>query len=444
MAQQRPMPHDPAVERAVIGDMLVDGAAAAQISALLEPDDFYELKHRDIFRTLTNRLQSSASLDVIVLLSQKILSQMDYAAYVDSTSSAASWRHHARILREMRQRRCFIRAAYDLKAAGDQWDSNVSLTLQGVWAELGRASRMTMAMETNPDTALDAYVSEIQGWSNMPLARTGIDRLDEAIGGGILPGELLAVVGGDGSMKTSLALKICDAYLEDVGQPVLYLSLDMHPKRIGLRRLLPFAGLGEKKMIDLIRRKDPLFEQCRQQREQRDRGLFHLVGGPMVLRDLESVLAQINPGLVIWDYLTATSGYKSEMDCQRACVERLREWQVKFPATWVVLSQMSELAKAGQRQGDYAGKASGGNNLARAADTQIELFLDEPPEATEYQRATGIFEAPALIAIVNKCRAGQKGSTWSLDYDGPTMTFTGSAQRVQREKQKKAIFTRGF
>lgn len=444
MERKGAMPYDGALERAVIGDMLVDGEVAAQVAALADPEDFYESKNRETYRTLTNRLTSGASLDVLVLISQAVMSQIDYAGYVGSTDNALSWRHHVQILREMRQRRCFIKAAYDLKAAGDRWDSDVSQTLQNVWAELGRASRMTLAAETSPDRVLDAYVAEVQGWDGVPLAKTDIEKLDAAIGGGMLPGELLAVVGGDGSMKTSLALRVCDAYLANVGRPVLYLSLDMHPKRIGLRRLLPFAGVGEKRMVDLIRQRSPLFEECRQKRAQADRGLFHLVGGAMTLKDIEAVVAQLNPGLVVWDYLTATLGFKNEMDCQRACVERLREWQYKYPATWMVLSQMSEMSKAGQRQGDFAGKAAGGNNLARDADTLLELYLDEPPEASEYQKALGGSEPPALIAIVSKCRSGQKGSTWSLDYDGPTMSFTGAANRVHREKQKKAIFTRGF
>ena len=38
---------------------------------------------------------------------------------------------------------------------------------------------------------------------------------------------------------------------------------------------------------------------------------------------------------------------------------------------------MSEIAKASQRQGDFAGRASGGNNLARVAHYSLELFRDE-------------------------------------------------------------------
>ena len=56
--------------------------------------------------------------------------------------------------------------------------------------------------------------------------------------------------------------------------------------------------------------------------------------------------------------------------------------------------------------------------------------------------ANGIVPRPKLICTVTKCRSGVKGSSWELDYIGATMSFTGTAERVRREKKRKAMFTR--
>ncbi|WP_302364762.1 DnaB-like helicase N-terminal domain-containing protein [Pyramidobacter piscolens] len=438
------MPCSAEAEGAVIGTMLLDRSAAEKIAALLTPEDFYNGKNFGVFKTLSARLRAGQPLDGVLLTARGALSQSDFAGFVDSVSSTAAWPNQARLLRELRQRRDAVTAGRRLIRDAFAPDADTAAMFQRAWADLARTTRLTLDDGDGPDGVLDRFEAEVRSWGDKPFARSGVDRLDRSIGGGVLPGGIVTLVGGEGTMKTSLALSFAETYLREVGQRVLYLSLDMKPERIALRRLLPLAGMSERRMIAAIREDPDGFREVRQRRAQIDRGRFRLSGGPMELKDVESAVAAQSPGLVIWDFLTATAGFANEMECQRACVEALRAWQTKFPATWLVLSQMSEQSKLGQRQGDFSGKAAGGNNLARVSDTLIELFLDEPPEPNACQLANNVTPPPELIAIVAKCRTGQKGSMWALGYDGPTMSFTGDAQRVRREKQKKAQFRKDF
>ena len=441
------LPSVPDEERAVLGAMLLSADEAGRIAAMLEAEDFTEGKHARLFRTLRERLGAGKPVDGVSLASSGDLDQADFAAYVDcavraGANIAGAWKVHARSLRTVRTRRDLIWTARRLIREAFRPDCDVPEVMAAAQESLSGAKRLNMSMETSPETLLDVYEATVKGWAGLPLARSGIGQLDYAIGGGLLPAGILAVVGGDGSMKTSLALAFAEQYLRDIGRPVLYLSLDMRPERIALRRLLPVAQTGEKNLTAAISAYPEDFARVRAQRAQMDAGRFYIADGPLRLSDIESLVSRLNPGLVVWDYITATDGYRSEMDAQRACTAKLREWQHRYDATWIVLSQMSELAKAGQRQGDFAGRASGGNNLSRIADTQLELFLDES-EPNEYEMANGIVPRPKLICTVTKCRSGVKGSSWELDYDGPTMSFTGQAGRVRREKKRKTMFTRG-
>ena len=238
-------------------------------------------------------------------------------------------------------------------------------------------------------------------------------------------------------MKTSFALSCVESYLSTVGGNALYLSLDMPRESIALRRLLPLAQLSERELIAAWRRGEAVYSEAKQRREALDAKRFGVIGGPLTLEQIDGVLTRHRAGLVVWDYITATAGFDSELDAQRACVERLRAWQTRFPdVSWIILSQMSAAAKAGQAQGVFTGSASGGNSLARVCDYVLELFVDrvEPDPGALYT------PPPPLIATVQKCRAGRAGTAWSLDYDGPTMIFTGSASPVTREKKSKNLF----
>lgn len=438
------LPCAPDEERAVLGAMLLDEREAAKAAAMLEAEDFTEGRHAALFRALSARLAAGQPVDGVTLATSGELDQNSFAGYVDAAvragaSAGGAWKAHAETLRSIRARRDLIWAARRLISAAVKDGCDVPAVTAAAQQALSGTQRLSLAVDTSPETLLDGYEQTVRSWSGQPLAKSGIAELDKAIGGGLLPGEILAVVGGDGSMKTSLALRFGDEYLRTIGRPVLYLSLDMRPERIALRRLLPLAETGEKRLTAAITEHQADFAAVRARRAALDAGRYHIADGPLRLADIESLVSRLSPGLVIWDYLTATDGFRSEMDAQRACVSALRSWQHRYDATWVVLSQMSELAKAGQRQGDFAGRGSGGNNLSRVADTQLELFLDDV-EPQKYHVDMGIMPKPRLVCTVTKCRSGVRGSIWELDYDGPTMSFTGTAERVKRAKAKKPLF----
>lgn len=440
------LPSAPDEERVVLGAMLLNEAEARKIAALLEPKDFADGRHLALFRALAERLDAGQPVDGVSLTTDGVVDQNAFAGLVDKAVEAGAtvpgaWRVHAESLRRVRTRRGLIWTARRLIDAANRTDCDVTTAMAAAKKSLSLAQRLNLGVETSPETLLDGYEKKVRTWKGQPLTKSGIYNLDKAIGGGALPGWVVAIIGGDGSMKTSLALRFGDEYLKNVGRPVLYLSLDMPSERIAFRRLLPLADSGEMSLMSAVVEHETDFSEVRARRVELDAGRYHIADGPMRLAEIEALVSRLEPGLVIWDYLTATAGYRTEMDAQRACVEALRAWQRRYDATWIVLSQMSELAKAGQRQGDFAGRASGGNNLSRVTDIQLELFLDAvTPE--KYMMEMGIIPKPKLICTVTKTRVGIMGSSWDLDYNGPTMSFTGQSERVKRNKERKQMFTR--
>lgn len=445
------LPSLPKAERAVLGTILIDSEDAPRIVAQLDDGDFYEIKHREIFSALASRIRRGEAADLVTMSSKGGFDPAALASYIDEVATTANWPYYVRLLHDYRSRREVIEGARKAAMAAGNTDIPLQDAIRAAMDSLSKASRSSDASPM-PDVVLRRYVERISKWPGVPLS-SGIDGLDSLMGGGLYPGEVLAIIGGDGSMKTSLALAYVRNWLSSEGANVLYLSLDMTPERLALRRLLPFAGMNEKTLTRAIRRHDPTVEEALNELEESDGGRFRVEGGPMSLAAIERAVAQCSPGLVVWDYLTATDGFDSELAAQRACTEALRSWQNRYRSTtWVILSQMSEVAKAGQRNGEYAGRASGGNSLSRIADAQIELYMDAPPAdaggPTPTSPAPSSAPSPAsssakplLVAIITKNRSGPKGAELALDYDGPTMTFTGRSSRVERPKKRKPVFT---
>ena len=160
-------PSDAAMERAVIGDMLVDAEAAQGLAALLTAGDFTDGRASRLFEELSRRVASGESLNLVVLTSRGVLTQNEVAGYVGATNSALSWRAHAQVLREMRQRRAFLQAARYLEQAADDRNSDTAAVLADVWAELTKASRMALTANSDPDAVLGAYETEVRSWEGL-------------------------------------------------------------------------------------------------------------------------------------------------------------------------------------------------------------------------------------------------------------------------------------
>lgn len=113
-----------------------------------------------------------------------------------------------------------MRAAGSADGVGDLLDATRGAldTIAG----LGASQREQMTLATLGELA-GAY------WQTIATRRervpTGLGALDKALGGGLEPGRLVALLGGPGSGKTALSNQIAEQ-IASAGRPVVYLSLE--------------------------------------------------------------------------------------------------------------------------------------------------------------------------------------------------------------------------
>ena len=281
---------------------------------------------------------------------------------------------------------------------------------------------------TSPVEYRTKLLAEIKSWGDMAQFRLGVPLVDEQYGGGIYPGEVAVLVGSEGSMKTSLTLHAIDDYLRHTKGLVLYFSLDMEASKVELRRIMAKMDCSEKMAIAQMVGNTTDYNEAIGELDAYD-NRFLIVDGPWTLKKMVDLIRLEIPDVVVIDYLTAVSGYQSELECTRDVMPVLKDLARTEKITFFLLNQMSRMEKINQKAGVTMGNGMGGSVVEQRADFVFSLLKDAPIEGHSN-----------LVLTVAKNRRGLNGKSFALEYRGHSMTFTGRSAEVVRQKPQQAVF----
>jgi len=303
------------------------------------------------------------------------------------------------------------------------------------------------------DFTATAYVrrlkEEVKRWDDADKFSFGIEELDSSFGR-LLPGELLVLVGAQGSMKTSLMLSGIEHYLQNNpnGTAMLF-SLDMAPEVVAERLLQREMRTMADRVRWHVKNETEVFKCAMGKIRERyaDRLLVYGSATPMAqllgtssrmtIDDLKNEVETYMPSLVAIDYLTLLrKPRQSDLDCVNEVMPTLKEMAQRYGIMFLLLSQMGRASKQLQASGSsLVGSAKGGGIVEELANAQIDLFKDAPIEP---------YGAPRIVATVSKTRRGLAGRSFELAYEAESMSFTGQAKPVRREREQKPIFKAGL
>lgn len=275
-------------------------------------------------------------------------------------------------------------------------------------------------------------VAEVKAWGQSAHFRLGIPKVDEQFGGGIYPGEIMVIYGSEGSMKTSLVLNGISDYIGRTSGVCLYFSMDMEGTKVETRRVMRMMGCDENTALYHMAKGSPEYREADERLQEADDGRFLLVEGEQTIKSMEEIIKVEIPDVVVIDYITAIDGYRSDLDCTRDVMPKIKEWARREKTAFVLLNQMSRAEKSNQRKGE-TGNGMGGSIVEQRADVVLSLFKD--------QRQDG--DMPAIILTTVKNRRGLSGRSYSLEYRGYCMEFTGRAAAAFREKKQAPVFKAG-
>ena len=253
-------PHNIEAEQAVLGALLLNWTAMAEVVSNLRPDRFYSLQNQVIYEAMVKLYTKSVTGDTISVINELTvenkLDQAGGAAYIasltDTVPSAANIDYYADMVLDRAARRDLIHISSELKA------SSFDLQKESE-ALLDEAEQKIFALAEKNETtqiysAQNIMVKEIEliearykSKNQFTGVPTGFAKLDTYTSG-FQDSELIIIGARPSIGKTALALSMIQNIACEKRIPCGFFSLEMPYESIGMRLLAQEARVPMNKI----------------------------------------------------------------------------------------------------------------------------------------------------------------------------------------------------
>lgn len=379
-------PHHAQAEQSLLGCVLVDGAVWADVSPLLQADDFYFPEHRAIWSCMAALVQAGEVVDVVTVFQRGggAHSLADLNALAMCVASTRSAPAYAGIVRDMAVRRQVIQCGLDLA--------------ESVWADVQRATPThelidaaavrLLALMAGKQQRQPKVVAELvppflgkleeRAQGKIDAVPTGLTDLDRLTGGGLRPGELV-VIGARPSMGKSALSGTIARNVSAAGRTVLVCSMEDSDDMLVARQV---AAAGRVNLADIRaphRAPDSMWHGVSEGVDVLMPLRLYIDDQPaLTLADVRRKVAQVRRqaqrlDLVVVDYLQLMQGDgDTRAQVLGSIAAGLKAAAKEFGVVMVLLSQLS-----------------------READK-----LDGPPRLEHLKESGGIEEAADIVGLL--------------------------------------------
>lgn len=256
-APDRLAPANLEAEEAVLGSMLIDGAAIIRVAAQLAPDDFYRPAHTAVYVAMLELYGRRDAIDVVTVAAElERTGQLDTAggaAYltelIERTPVSTHVEHYAGLVaRTATQRRLIAAAGQIAQVAYEDEAETIEETVDRAEAALFAVLQDRQHRDLVPlSVLLDRYfekIEEIRARQDAMLGtRTGFRDLDRLLGG-LQPSDLCIVAGRPGMGKTSWLNSVAANVAEGMQGTVAFFSLEMSAEQLVQRLIASKTGIS--------------------------------------------------------------------------------------------------------------------------------------------------------------------------------------------------------
>ena len=250
-------PHNEEAERSLVGALMLDAERIPEIAEELEPEDFYNKRHRMLYEALLGLSSENVPVDFLTVgealraqgLFQAVGGNEFLLEVAGAVTSAAHVVYHAGIVRETsvlrrlaREATGILQEAFETRPGGE----NLRLLLD---ASEQRIFKLAHGSDKNaPDPLRDVLASALEDITRRAMRRgmTGVPtpfhELNDKLGG-LNKGDLLILASRPSMGKTALALNLSEfaamSNPEWIGHRprVLFFSLEMNKRQLAIRML---------------------------------------------------------------------------------------------------------------------------------------------------------------------------------------------------------------
>lgn len=249
------LPDNPAMmadeaEASCIGSMIIDDQIIDEVAAIVRPEMFRRTANQVIVGTIFEMREKARPIDIVTiqqsLRDASALNSVGGVQYLldlgESVPSSASAAHYAAMVKAAHLQRLRRDVLLNrLMAESDDPAEMIEADEAAIAGVSSEAIGQTVEAE-NIAAAMQIVYDHIQAGEAPKTVATGLYELDEKLGGGLRPGELIIIGARPGMGKSGLLLNFAEN-MSNNGEPVGIFTLEMSKQELAMRLISSRLGV---------------------------------------------------------------------------------------------------------------------------------------------------------------------------------------------------------
>lgn len=384
-------------EKAVIGGLLIDDSKADKVLEVVEHDNFYEPKHRSIFRAIEWLKKKGEEVDLLTLTNalkeHKLLEQVGGSSYLvqltNHVPTATRVVNYAQIVADFAGKRAILDAAEEIRKTSSN-GATLEESMAKVKEQIDKVNKLGGKQNKYQVASMLDYVDDSKeryaNWGKMQGLSTGFPSIDKQTLG-LVGGELIIVAGPTSRGKTLLSMNIANNVAKTGGK-ILFVTLEMTHAELTSRYMYANGGWD-----------NPDFKLVAE-------NTIFQVNDELDWTDIDGLMKnakeQLDVDLVIIDHLHYFSrDLKNVSEDLGRITQEFKKNAKRYDIPVILISHIRKLAK----DEDMSGDSLRGSSLI-AQDADIVLLVNRDPETN------------AMGVLIDKNRNRGKISDRTKDWMG--------------------------
>ncbi|MBR3253994.1 replicative DNA helicase [Candidatus Saccharibacteria bacterium] len=252
----RTPPQDVVAEKSLLGAILISDGILPEVLTIIRPDDFYDERHRAIFKAMSDLYDQHKPVDLLTLTSElkttKKLKDIGGAPYLTELSNfvpaASHAKAYAEIVEKTSTRRKLIKAGTEIAEKAYEDDAEATELIGAAEKQLFEVSDKIVKSDYTPIDQLlaDAFdrIEELQkNKGALRGLKTGFRDLDKKTAG-LQKGDLVIIGARPAMGKTTFAQNIAYNIASINKRGVLFFSMEMGANEIVDRMISDVSGVN--------------------------------------------------------------------------------------------------------------------------------------------------------------------------------------------------------
>lgn len=242
-------PQNIEAESSLLGSILIDADAIVRVADSIDLNDFYDERHRIIYKSIVYLYAKHSPIDILTLTNQlkneDKLENVGGASYLTELTNyvptSAHVEEYAQIVSQKAVRRRLIKASQDMAALGYDESQTIQSLIEEAEAQLFQVSKQHVKQDissiedilTESFERLDELHKDKGKIRGVP---TGYRDLDNTLAG-LQRSDLIVLAARPSMGKTAFSLNLAHNIATKAEQPVLIFSLEMSKEQLVDRML---------------------------------------------------------------------------------------------------------------------------------------------------------------------------------------------------------------